>query len=54
MSVVELDGKLEDIKDFVHIDKMISETAAKVRPYLATNLTPSSPYLGPIQALSSP
>jgi len=38
VSVVEMDGKLEDIKDFVHIDKMIAETAAKVPGELSSEI----------------
>jgi len=38
VSVVEMDGKLEDIKDFVHIDKVIAETAAKVPGELSSEI----------------
>lgn len=38
VAVVELDGKLTDIKDYVAIDKLFSETAAKVPGELAAEL----------------
>ena len=38
VSVIEMDGKLEDIKDYTNIDKLFSETAAKVPGELSTEL----------------
>ena len=38
VAVIEMDGKLEDIKDFVHVDKLISETAAKVPGELSSEI----------------
>jgi len=46
VSVVEMDGKVEEIKDFANIDKVISETAAKVPGELSTEVIkvgPNSP-----------
>ena len=38
VSVVEMDGKLDDVKDFVQIDKMISETGAKIPGELSSEI----------------
>ena len=38
VAVIEMDGKLEDIKDFIHVDKLISETAAKVPGELSSEI----------------